>query len=180
MLIILGESGSGKTTLQKYICNHTNMKKAISHTTRPMRNGEVNGIDYYFVNDNEFKKIKEQNMFAETSNYREWRYGIGVEQIKEDSCFVSTPEGLEKIKKFIKDNKLNISLKTIYLKTHQKTRLINLINTRNDTMEILRREFSDKIMFSDIEKKVDYVIYNDYIKTPKELFNQLLEDKIIG
>ena len=161
MLIILGESGSGKTTLQKYICEHTNMQKAISHTTRPMRDGEVNGIDYYFVNDNEFKKLKEQNMFAETSNYREWSYGIGVEQIKEDSCFVSTPEGLEKIKKFIIDNKLNISLKTIYVKTCQKTRLINLINTRNDTMEILRREFSDKIVFSGIENKVDYVIYND-------------------
>ena len=99
MLIILGESGSGKTTLQKYICNHTNMQKAISHTTRPMRDGEVNGIDYYFVNDDEYIDMLNNNLFCESANYRSGFYSLAKNEIKDNTVFVATPSGLRRMKK---------------------------------------------------------------------------------
>ena len=57
MLVILGCSGSGKSTLEKYIVERTHFKKNISYTTRPMREGEIDGVDYYFVNEETFNKL---------------------------------------------------------------------------------------------------------------------------
>ena len=57
MLILSSPSGAGKTTLTKKIQQkYQNFKISVSHTTRRPRSNEVEGIDYFFVNPNEFKK----------------------------------------------------------------------------------------------------------------------------
>lgn len=54
---ILGNGGSGKTTLvDKLICNHSELfTKLITYTSRPKRSGEIDGVDYYFVNSDFFQ-----------------------------------------------------------------------------------------------------------------------------
>ena len=57
MLILSSPSGAGKTTLTKKIQQkNQNFKISVSHTTRTPRLNEVEGIDYFFINHEEFKK----------------------------------------------------------------------------------------------------------------------------
>ena len=57
MLILSSPSGAGKTTLTKKIQQkYQNFKISVSHTTRKPRLNEVEGIDYFFINKEEFEK----------------------------------------------------------------------------------------------------------------------------
>ena len=62
MVILSSPSGAGKTTISKKIQQkYQNFKISVSHTTRKPRANEVEGIDYYFINENDFKdKIKKK------------------------------------------------------------------------------------------------------------------------
>ena len=56
MVILSSPSGAGKTTISKKIQQkYQNFKISVSHTTRKPRSNEVEGIDYYFVDENNFK-----------------------------------------------------------------------------------------------------------------------------
>ena len=57
MIILSSPSGAGKTTLVNLISKLDNFEISISHTTRKPRDSEINNKDYFFVNDNEFKKL---------------------------------------------------------------------------------------------------------------------------
>ena len=66
MFILSSPSGVGKTTLTKKIAkNNSNFKISISHTTRKARPNEVDGKDYYFVDDKKFNTLIEKNSFFE-------------------------------------------------------------------------------------------------------------------
>ena len=66
IFVLSSPSGAGKTTLTKKLeKNNTNFVISISHTTRKARPGEVNGKDYYFVNEQEFNSLVENNNFYE-------------------------------------------------------------------------------------------------------------------
>ena len=55
IIVLLGASGSGKSTIERELATHHGFKKVISYTTRPIRNGEENGKDYYFTNNETFE-----------------------------------------------------------------------------------------------------------------------------
>ena len=62
MIVFSSPSGAGKTTLVKLISDNKNNFISISHTTRSPRSNEINGVDYYFINKNQFQKeISPQN-----------------------------------------------------------------------------------------------------------------------
>ena len=66
MLILSSPSGVGKTTLTKKIQQkYQNFKLSISHTTRKPRSNEVDGVDYHFVTNENFKKLIVKNKFYE-------------------------------------------------------------------------------------------------------------------
>ena len=66
MVILSSPSGVGKTTLTKKIQQkYQSFKISVSHTTRPPRSNEVDGIDYHFVTNDEFVKLIKENKFYE-------------------------------------------------------------------------------------------------------------------
>lgn len=66
MIIISAPSGAGKTTLVKYLLGErSDIEFSISACSRPKRDGEQNGVDYYFLTVDEFKKRVENNEFIE-------------------------------------------------------------------------------------------------------------------
>ena len=76
MIVILGRSGSGKTTAANlFIERYPWYEKAVTITTRPKRDGEVNGKDYLFVDEDYFALLCKNNFFMETNEYRGWLYG---------------------------------------------------------------------------------------------------------
>ena len=54
IFVILGKSGCGKSTLVNSVCQQLGISNVVATTTRPIRKGEMDGIDYYFVTDEEF------------------------------------------------------------------------------------------------------------------------------
>ena len=60
MIILSSPSGAGKTTLTKLLSSTRDFEISISHTTRKPRINEVDGKDYYFVNNDKFQELIKQ------------------------------------------------------------------------------------------------------------------------
>ena len=94
MLVLVGESGSGKSTVQKFLQGH-GIKKVITYTSRPIRNGEVPDVDYHYVSDEEFLRLAENGEFAEYAVYNGWHYGTAMKDLGyKNTSVVLTPAGL--------------------------------------------------------------------------------------
>ncbi len=84
LLVFSGPSGSGKdTVLAELKKRPINMKQSISMTTRPMRDGEVDGVDYYFTDVATFEKLIDEDYFLEYVKYGENYYGTPKKKIME-------------------------------------------------------------------------------------------------
>lgn len=83
VVIIIGPSGSGKTTLGRELEKMLGFKEVVSTTTRPVRenDGEIDGVNYHFVSDEEFDKRLRNNEFVETSEYGGERYGVEYQSL---------------------------------------------------------------------------------------------------
>lgn len=68
-IIITGPMASGKTTLAKYLENEYGYKRIVTFTTRPKREGEVDGIDYWFISNETFDLFVKSHAFAEYRQY---------------------------------------------------------------------------------------------------------------
>jgi len=90
MLILSSPSGAGKTTIaRKLLEEDGEIAMSVSVTTRPMRDGEVEGRDYYFVDQAEFDRMVEDNAFYEWATVFGHSYGTPKAQIRaglKDGC----------------------------------------------------------------------------------------------
>ncbi len=76
LFIITGPSGVGKgTILEKFFHNNKNIIYSISETTRKPRPGEVNGVNYFFVTNEEFEASIQNDEFLEWAKYSDNYYG---------------------------------------------------------------------------------------------------------
>ena len=81
MIILSSPSGAGKTTLVKKISKQKNYKISISHTTREPRANEIDGVDYFFISENDFQKLIKKNAFLEYANVFKNLYGSTKDQV---------------------------------------------------------------------------------------------------
>ena len=82
-IIISAPSGTGKTTTCKRLKERfPSLQIAISHTTRRIRDGELEGVDYYFVSNTEFETKREKNQFLEWAQVHMEYYGTSFETIE--------------------------------------------------------------------------------------------------
>jgi guanylate kinase len=83
ILVLSGPSGAGKSTLLKKIIDDIgSCYFSISTTTRPIREGEVDGVDYHFVSLKEFQEDIENDMFLEYANVHGNYYGTSMKAVK--------------------------------------------------------------------------------------------------
>ncbi len=76
LFIIAAPTGAGKTTLTNLIISrHPHIKRAVTYTTRKARPGEQHAVDYFFVTEDEFLTLKNNNFFLETTKYDQSWYG---------------------------------------------------------------------------------------------------------
>ncbi len=84
LYVISAPSGAGKTSLVKALLESTpNLEVSVSHTTRDIRPGETDGINYHFVNDSEFKSIRDANGFFEWAQVFGNFYGTSSQAVQE-------------------------------------------------------------------------------------------------
>ena len=84
MIILSSPSGAGKTTLVKKLSEKDNFEISVSHTTRSPRSNEVDGVDYKFVNTDNFKKLVSNNQFYEYAKIFGNYYGTSRKNVDED------------------------------------------------------------------------------------------------
>jgi len=154
MIILVGESASGKSTIEKQLVK-SGLNKIVSYTTRPMREGEIDGNDYHFISENTFLDSLDQNLLAEYTVYNGWYYGIAHEDCLDNSVVVVEPHGLRQLLK-IKD----LHIKSFYIQVPERVRLKRMVDRGDNLMEVFRRIFSDQGLFQFIDKEVDYVVQN--------------------
>ncbi len=83
LFIISSPSGAGKTTLVRALLKrHESLRPSISYTTRPPRDGEVDGQDYRFVSDETFEAMIAEDAFAEWAEVHGNRYGTGKKDLE--------------------------------------------------------------------------------------------------
>ena len=84
LFIIAAPSGCGKTSLVEALIKKTkNLCVSVSHTTRPPRPDETNGINYYFISINEFEEMIKNNAFVEHATVFDNHYGSSTKLIRE-------------------------------------------------------------------------------------------------
>ena len=84
LIVLSSPSGAGKSTISRMLLEaDSNITMSVSATTRPMRPGEVEGVDYHFVDAPEFNRLIEAGEFAEWAYVFDHLYGSPKEPIKE-------------------------------------------------------------------------------------------------
>ena len=169
MIVLVGESGSGKSSIEKYLVHNYGYKKIVTYTTRPKREGEVDGVDYHFIDRSQFRRFKLQGFFAETAEYNNWYYGTAKKDCTDDKVVVLTPHGLRQIKKID-----DINVVSFYINIPRRERLIKLLQRGDNIEEAYRRSLSDVGQFDGIEDEVDFVIDNyGYEKSITDMSNMV-------
>lgn len=83
LYVIAAPSGTGKTSLVKALTDSmSNLSVSISHTTRPMRPNETNGVNYFFIDDNQFDDMTERGEFLEHAQVFDHQYGTSKQWVE--------------------------------------------------------------------------------------------------
>ncbi len=76
IFVVSAPSGTGKTTICRRVIEEIdNIRFSVSYTTRPIRKGEIDGRDYYFVNKEKFEELISRGFFVEWANVYGYYYG---------------------------------------------------------------------------------------------------------
>ena len=155
IIALIGEAGSGKDrTMQEILKTNSTLHEIISYTTRPMRQGEVEGVNYYYYTDKEFENKISNNEMLESTIFNNQYYGTSYDSLKLDkpNIGVFNPAGIYSMSKFS-----NIELTVFRITCSDKTRLLRQLNreTNPDVDEIIRRYGTDKKDFSNL--KFNYI-----------------------
>lgn len=172
IIVLVGKTASGKTTVANELCKNHGYKRIITYTTRPMRENEVQDVDYHFISDEQFNKMVENNEFTEYKRYNTahgvWSYGSVVTSEQEllDDCYVIilTPQGLrdlsKKISRYI----------AFYLNVGLKSQLERLKKRGDEEQQIIKRLKNDAKDFENVLDIVDYGFFTDStFSSPQEI-----------
>ena len=138
-IIIVGPGGSGKDFLRKKMVDK-GFEYGISFTSRPPREGEKEGIDYYYRDEDFFKA--NNDIFLELQEFNGWRYGISKGEFSIKNLFILSPSGLRSLPKSFRDESF-----VIYLNPIAEIRRKRL-EERNDADDVERRFLADERDFS--------------------------------
>ena len=164
MIILSSPSGAGKTTLVNLLSKLDNFIVSISHTTRQPRENEVQNKDYYFVNENEFKRLINNQEFLEYAKVFNNFYGTTRSPVinsldkGKNVLFDIDWQGADQIK----NKKLDYKLITFFILPPSKKVLFERLSNR---------DMKDKLIVDERMKQFgrdvlhwinyDYVVIND-------------------
>jgi len=164
MIVLSSPSGAGKTTLVKMLSKIDDYKISISHTTRQPRLNEENNKDYYFVNEDEFKRLINNQEFLEYAKVFNNFYGTTrtpvIDRLNKGKnvLFDIDWQGADQIK----NKKLDYKLITFFILPPSKEVLFERLSNR-DMKDKLIAEERMKQFGRDVLHWInyDYVVIND-------------------
>ena len=181
MIVLSSPSGAGKTTLVKMLSKIDNYVISISHTTRQPRLNEKNNKDYFFVNENEFKRLINNQEFLEYAKVFNNYYGTTrtpvIDRLNKGKnvLFDIDWQGADQIKNI----KLDYKLVTFFILPPSKEVLFERLSNR-DMKDKLIAEERMKQFGKDVLHwmNYDYVVVNDNLENCYSKITNLINAEI--
>ena len=181
MVILSSPSGAGKTTLVKLLSKNKNFKVSISHTTRKPRVNEIPNQDYYFIDQEKFQSLINNEEFLEYAKVFNHYYGTTrtpiIEKLEkgENVVFDIDWQGADQIK----NKKLNYKLITFFVLPPSKEVLLKRLSNR-DMKDKLIAEERMKEFNRDVLHWInyDYVVINDNLDDCYKRINNLIDAEV--
>ena len=163
LLIISAPSGAGKTSLIKALVEQEpRVEVSVSHTTRPQRPGETEGVNYFFITTEAFHQMRNAGAFFESAEVFGHYYGTSLNQLESrlaegaDVILEIDWQGAQQVRQLLPDSAwlfiLPPSIEAL------KTRLQNRAQDNADTIELRMRAARDEMSHW---HEADYLIIND-------------------
>ncbi len=174
MVILSSPSGAGKTTLVNLLSKNENFEISISHTTRQPRAGEIRNKDYFFVNDQEFKRLINNQEFLEYAKVFKNYYGTTRTPIIDslnkgrNILFDIDWQGADQIR----NKKLDYKLITFFILPPSKEILLERLSNRHIKEKRIVKERMEQF-----ERDVLHWINYDYVVVNDDLNNCYLKIK---
>lgn len=160
MILLIGKTASGKDTILNEIVK-LGYEKLVTYTTRPMRPGEIDRINYHYISSEEFLLKDKEGFFAETTSYNvatdeTWYYGSAIEDFNRDKVMIVNPNGVKQIRRIKLLNPV-----VFYIQVDEDVIRKRLLKRGDNKDESERRIAADDRDFIGIEKYVDFSINNN-------------------
>lgn len=159
LFCLMGKSSCGKDTIYKRILSDgiLPLKTLVSYTTRPIRSGETDGVEYYFLTEQQLEALEQEDKIIELRSYHTihgiWKYfTVNDHQIdldKNNYLIIGTLESFRKLREFFGSNKLV----PLYIEVDSGERLQRALNRERAQQEpkyaeMCRRFLADEADFS--------------------------------
>lgn len=166
LFIIAAPSGAGKTTLVRALTRKiSNIRASVSHTTRPQRSREEDGVNYYFISEAEFQNRVEEDAFLEHAEVFGYHYGTSAEWVEEqlnagtDVILEIDWQGAQQVRARIK-NSVSIFILPPSLEALRE----RLTRRGQDDPEVIARRLAEAKMEMSHCPEFDYVVINQYFQ----------------
>lgn len=179
--ILSGSSGVGKSTL----CNHiipsmSGIQLSVSYTTRPMRQGEVHGKDYWFVHENEFREMIAQQSFLEWAEVYGNLYGTPRQELiklQEQGIDVILDIDVQGARNVMKNAPGAVSV--FLMPPSLETLKIRLKARGTDDSDVVERRFQKAQAEMECHVEYEYTIRNESLdQATKEFESIILAERV--
>jgi len=179
LFIISAPSGAGKTSLVAELLNRLdNIQVSVSHTTRPSRSGETDGLDYHFVSHQQFETMVEQQQFVEHAKVHHNYYGTSEEWVKNtlhsgiDVILEIDWQGAEQVR-----NKIAGS-QSIFILPPSKQALFDRLKGRGqDSDAVIQQRIAAAKEEMSHYNEANYLVINDQFEVACKQLQNIIEAK---
>lgn len=176
LIVISGPSGAGKGTICKsFMERNNNVALSVSATTRAPRQGEVEGVNYYFMPKEQFKEKIEANDFLEYAEVYDNYYGTprsnveGILESGKDVILEIDIQGALKVKENTEEGVFVFILPPSMEELKQR-----IINRGSETQESLMKRFKSAYKEINFISKYNYAVVNDKVETAVEKLEAII------
>lgn len=153
-LILVGKAAAGKDFLKNRLVGK-GFKAGISCTTRKPRHNEVDGVDYHFMTEEQFKDKLESGEMLEHMVFNNWYYGLTKDEFEQADVMIMSKDGLEVLPQEYRDQCM-----VIYLSPPRLARLERLEYRNDPNDSIVRRMNTDDEQFANF-RDYDLLVRNE-------------------
>ena len=179
LIIVSAPSGCGKSTVvHRLMEKRENLRFSVSATTRKPREGETDGVDYYFVSRQEFRRMVEENEFLEHAEYVGNCYGTPrapVEEQLKKGCDVYLDidvQGAMQVKA-LRPETLMIFLMPPSVEELER----RLVKRGNNTPEEIKGRLAAAEREFAFRDRFDHVVVNDEVERAVDEISQLIDEQ---
>ncbi len=166
LIIFSAPSGAGKSSLIKKLIelSESTIELSVSVTTREPRDGEVHGVDYFFISEQEFLKLEKQDAFLESANVHGFHYATLKSFVDE-----KTSSGISVI--------LDIDVQGLPPSLEELEQ--RLFNRGSESSESIKKRLENALIELRSVEIFDYVVVNDEFDKTIKILSSILFDKNI-